>query len=106
MKLGHIFMLLVSCSHAEQLKDSSYWDFQLTKTYIHNSEMQRRWAMAFIAPHLKKLNGNEHILDIRCGDGKITADISKFVPEGKVHGIDISGDMILWAQKQYHSCVS
>lgn len=102
MKLGLILVLLISFSHAELLKDFSYWDFQLTKTYIHNSEMQRRWAMAFIAPYLKKLNGNEYILDIGCGDGKITADISKFVPEGKVHGIDLSSSMITWAQKQYH----
>lgn len=102
MKLSLLSMLLVVCSHAKELKDSSYWDVHTTKKYVHNSEMQRCWAMAFIAPYLKKLNGNELILDVGCGDGKITADISRFVPEGEVHGIDLSSTMVAWAQKQYH----
>lgn len=55
-----------------------------------------------MAPHLKNLKGNEHILDVGCGDGKITADISKFVPNGFVLGIDLAKPMIEWAKKQYH----
>lgn len=103
MKVCFFFLLLFSCSYAEQSKDSSYWNSQLTKAYIHNSEMQRRWAMAFLAPHLKEMRGNEIVLDVGCGDGKISADLSKFVPEGSVLGIDLSASMILWAQQQYHS---
>lgn len=94
------FFLIVSANLL--FADSSYWDNNLTKAYIHNSEMQRRWAMAFIVPFLKTLNGNENILDIGCGDGKITADISRFVPQGSVMGIDLSLSMIEWAKKQYH----
>lgn len=99
-----IFFLTFLCitNINAKLSDSSYWDANLTKAYIHNSEMQRRWAMAFIAPFLKTLKGTENILDVGCGDGKITADISKFVPEGSVVGIDLSEPMIEWAQKQYH----
>jgi len=82
--------------------DTSYWDARLIRSYVHNSDLQRRWAFSFIASHLKQLHGNEHILDIGCGDGKITADIAKFVPEGSVVGIDLSEPMIEWAQKQYH----
>lgn len=82
--------------------ESSYWDDRLVKTYIHHSELQRRWAMAFIAPFIKTLKGDETILDIGCGDGKITADISRFVPHGSVTGIDPSLPMIEWAKKQYH----
>ena len=93
-----IFLLLFINLQAE----STYWNEGLVKPYVHNSELQRRWAMAFMAPHLKQLNGNEAILDVGCGDGKITADISKFVPDGTATGIDLSKDMISWAKKQYH----
>ncbi len=79
----------------------SYWKEDAIRSYVHNSELQRRWAMAFLAPHLKKLSGHEQILDIGCGDGKISADISTFVPNGSVVGIDPSTDMISWALAQY-----
>jgi SAM-dependent methyltransferase len=65
--------------------------------------MQRRWAMAFVAPYLKDLKGDERILDIGCGEGKISADISKFVPRGSVLGIDPCKPMVDWAKKQYAS---
>ena len=41
------------------------------------------------------------VLDIGCGDGKITADVSRFVKEGEVLGIDPSLAMIEWAKKQF-----
>ncbi|MCH9621640.1 MAG: Trans-aconitate 2-methyltransferase [Chlamydiia bacterium] len=47
------------------------------------------------------MNGDETILDIGCGDGKNTADVSAFVPEGSVIGVDPSSDMIKWASAQY-----
>lgn len=98
------FFLLFFLSHTSQLlhADTSYWDAGLVTSYVHYSDLQRRWAMSFLAPHLKGLNGNEEILDIGCGDGKITADISKFVPSGSIVGIDLSASMIGWAKKQYH----
>jgi len=98
MKYLIAFLLCISFLNA----DSTYWNEGLVKPYVHNSELQRRWAMAFLADHLKTLKGNETILDVGCGDGKITADISCFVPEGTVTGIDLSKDMIDWAKKQYH----
>lgn len=81
--------------------DETYWDSNLVRSYVHNSDLQRRWAMAFLAPSLKQLNGDEKILDIGCGDGKITADISKFIPQGTITGIDPSQAMLDWAKKQY-----
>lgn len=82
-------------------KDDSYWNTHLVRSYVHNSELQRRWAWAFLAPRMRELKGDEHILDIGCGDGKITADLSKFVPKGSVIGIDPSLAMLAWAKKQY-----
>lgn len=83
--------------------DDTYWDAHLVRSYVHNSELQRRWAWRFLAPHLRKIKGNEHVLDIGCGDGRITADISNFIPEGSIIGIDPSLPMLAWATKQYSS---
>ncbi|WP_068469871.1 class I SAM-dependent methyltransferase [Candidatus Protochlamydia phocaeensis] len=91
------------CTSASLSADDTYWDARLVRSYVHHSEMQRRWAMAFLAPHLRQLRGDESILDIGCGDGKITADVSKFIPQGQILGIDPSLPMLDWAHKQYGS---
>ncbi|MES2200264.1 MAG: methyltransferase domain-containing protein [Chlamydiota bacterium] len=93
------FFLFLSCLRA----DDTYFDTNIIRAYVHNSDMQRRWAVALLAPHLKGLKGEERILDVGCGDGKITADISTFVPNGIVFGIDPSKAMLDWAKKQYSS---
>jgi trans-aconitate methyltransferase len=43
----------------------------------------------------------ENILDIGCGDGKITASIAKKCPQGSVVGLDISPSMIDFASAHY-----
>ena len=48
-----------------------------------------------------KLKGDERILDIGCGDGKITAEISSLVPNGSVLGIDSEPDMIKFALSKF-----
>lgn len=99
MKIQLFLLLLLSTVSLHA--DTSYWDKEIVRSYVHYSELQRRWAISFLAPHLKNLRGDEKILDIGCGDGKITADISKFVPNGTVLGVDLSSSMIGWAQRQY-----
>jgi len=80
-----VFLMLI-CVSARA--DVSYWDGDIVRAYVHNLELQRRWAVAFLAPHLRAARGDERILDIGCGDGKVTADIAKFILEGEVIGID------------------
>lgn len=65
------------------------WDEDMVRAYYHNSELQRRWAFSLMSK--VSVVGDEKILDIGCGDGKITADISRLVPKGWVHGEDLSG---------------
>jgi trans-aconitate 2-methyltransferase len=78
-------------------KSKSYdWD---AKDYAKNSKNQFQWAQELI-PKLK-LVGNEALLDIGCGDGKITAEISKCLPEGRAVGIDSSTQMINLAQSTF-----
>ncbi len=100
MKKGVLFFLFLLAQGF--CADTSYWEEDMPVQYVHNSELQRRWAWSFLAPHLKEIPSDAIVLDIGCGDGKITADIAQFVPEGKVVGIDISDSMLTWAKRQYH----
>jgi trans-aconitate 2-methyltransferase len=60
--------------------------------YAKNSTTQQTWARELL---LKlKLNGHESVLDVGCGDGKITAEIAGYVPDGTVVGVDSSKEMI------------
>ncbi len=72
------------------------WD---AKDYAKNSQNQLQWAKELI-PKLK-LKGNEALLDIGCGDGKITAELSKCLPNGKAVGVDSSAQMIKLAQTTF-----
>jgi trans-aconitate methyltransferase len=47
------------------------------------------------------LGGGERVLDIGCGDGKITAEIAALVPRGSVLGVDPSQDMIAFASRNF-----
>jgi trans-aconitate methyltransferase len=67
--------------------------------YAANSAVQQTWARELIAR--LNLRGDEHILDVGCGDGKITAEIARAVPRGFVAGIDASEEMIGFAHKAF-----
>src|SRR5687768_18104489 len=47
------------------------------------------------------LEGSERILDVGCGDGKITAEIAARVPCGSVVGVDPSRDMVAFAASRF-----
>jgi len=47
------------------------------------------------------LRGDERVLDIGCGDGKVTAEIARRVPDGVVVGVDSSGEMVRFAREQF-----
>jgi trans-aconitate methyltransferase len=67
--------------------------------YAANSTAQQIWARDLIAQlHLR---GDEHILDVGCGDGKVTAELACAVPKGSVTGIDASLEMIRFARKTF-----
>ncbi|MEY4918059.1 MAG: hypothetical protein RL616_1972, partial [Verrucomicrobiota bacterium] len=65
--------------------------------YAANSAVQQRWARELIGK--LKLHGDEHILDVGCGDGKVTAELARAVPRGSVVGMDASAEMIAFAKK-------
>jgi trans-aconitate methyltransferase len=65
--------------------------------YKKASTHQKEWGNKIIAEF--KLNGTEHILDLGCGDGALTAELAQLVPDGLVLGIDGSHGMIETARK-------
>ncbi|MBS0615810.1 MAG: methyltransferase domain-containing protein [Verrucomicrobia bacterium] len=67
--------------------------------YAQNSESQRASAVAFLSK--LSLEGNEKILDVGCGDGKITAEVARALPRGYAVGVDISPSMIQTAKSAF-----
>jgi trans-aconitate methyltransferase len=63
--------------------------------YADQSAAQLVWAKELL--RRLKPAGTEAILDIGCGDGKITAEIAAAVPRGFVLGVDSSPEMIAHA---------
>jgi trans-aconitate methyltransferase len=65
--------------------------------YRQASEQQKAWGRKLIAEF--EFKGSEKILDLGCGDGVLTAELAKLVPDGFVLGIDASESMIETAKK-------
>ncbi len=74
-------------------------------TEWHASDYSRQSSLqkAMADEQLGKLDfrGDERILDVGCGDGKITAAIAARVPAGSVLGVDPSQQMIAFADRHY-----
>jgi len=65
--------------------------------YAQNSSAQYAWAQSLLKS--LALSGSEDILDIGCGDGKITAEMTQMV-SGRVIGVDSSNQMVQLANSQ------
>jgi trans-aconitate 2-methyltransferase len=85
-------MSLVTSSPAKTIK----WN---AADYAANSVVQQIWARELIAK--LSLRGDEHILDVGSGDGKISAELAHAVPRGSVTGMDASPQMIEFAKKTF-----
>lgn len=72
------------------------WD---AEKYKNNSELQYKAAMRALSTI--ELKGDERVLDIGCGDGRVTANIANKVPQGFVEGIDIAPKMIEHARMNH-----
>ncbi len=71
------------------------WDAQ---EYAQYSHAQKIWAEELI--ETLSLHGTEDILDLGCGDGKVTALLAE-ATHGHVLGVDKNESMIALAQKSY-----
>jgi trans-aconitate 2-methyltransferase len=77
-------------------KEKTAWDPEI---YSNHSHFQYQEAMQLIHDH--PFRGDEKILDIGCGDGRLSEYIATQVPRGQVVAIDSSSEMIAYAQKNY-----
>lgn len=68
-------------------------------TYHKNSAQQQHLAEHIMARI--PWEGSEWVLDVGCGDGKITAQIAAKVPSGGAIGMDISPSMVSFAKANY-----
>lgn len=78
------------------MKNDSDFD---AKYYTENSAIQLSLASRVLEDFRFKKDAN--VLDIGCGDGRITADISQEAPGGCVIGIDASANMITYARTHF-----
>ncbi|MBI5273894.1 MAG: methyltransferase domain-containing protein [Chlamydiales bacterium] len=70
---------------------------------LYNNASIQQFELASQAFNYLSLKSNEIILDVGCGDGKITVEVAKLVPHGTVHGLDASKEMIRYAKKNYNN---
>jgi len=67
--------------------------------YAANSAAQLAWARELIAK--LHLCGDERVLDVGCGDGKITAELARALPRGSIVGLDGSTQMLRFAREHF-----
>lgn len=67
--------------------------------YRRYSRAQQGWARELIAK--LDLQGDEQVMDLGCGDGKVTVEIAAQLPRGQVLGVDSSSSMIQLARQAY-----
>jgi ubiquinone/menaquinone biosynthesis C-methylase UbiE len=67
--------------------------------YNRNSQNQYRWGMELIRQ--SRVKPGEKVLDLGCGDGKITAVIASIAGKWNVTGVDASKKMIKFAKSNF-----
>jgi trans-aconitate 2-methyltransferase len=67
--------------------------------YASHSSLQNGLAKKILCNH--RLSQRAHILDVGCGDGRITAELATHVKKGTVIGLDASLNMIEFASKHF-----
>lgn len=67
--------------------------------YSRNAPAQTAWATDLIP--LLELSGDEVILDLGSGDGRVTAALASLVPDGHVVGLDASPAMVAHARRHH-----
>lgn len=72
------------------------WD---ARDYHLHASAQAAWGRDLHAR--LPLRGDERLLDLGCGDGRLTSELAERVPRGEVLGIDADPDMVAFAQTHH-----
>jgi len=91
-KIHRMIIILLIMTTSVAADDNWDGDF-----YQENSQLQYRWATEYLEK--LPLQGSERILDIGCGDGRVSAAFAWAVPKGEVVGVDHSESMLKTAWK-------
>lgn len=88
---GKFFLFLVSLSIIGSLRPEM-------KPAAYNETNVRQFELALQELHKFNFSGSEKVLDIGCGDGRVSNVIAKkYIPNGHLIGIDNSAEMIKFA---------
>jgi trans-aconitate 2-methyltransferase len=74
----------------------------ITQASAYRACSHYQWQTAIDSLNDFPFERGDQVLDVGCGDGKVTAVVSDRVPEGAVVGIDISEAMITEAASRFH----
>lgn len=74
-------------------RGSRDWD---AASYDRVSDPQFGWALEQL--ERLPLRGDEVVLDAGCGSGRVTAELVKRLPDGRVYGVDVAPSMVAHAQ--------
>jgi trans-aconitate 2-methyltransferase len=69
------------------------WD---AAAYDRVSDPQFQWALEQL--ERLPLRGDEVVLDAGCGSGRVTAELARRLPRGRVYGVDVAPSMAAHAQ--------
>jgi trans-aconitate 2-methyltransferase len=75
-----------------------HWD---ADDYHRHSSAQTDWGRE-VHGRLS-LRGDEHVVDLGCGDGRLTSELATRLPRGSVTGIDSNADMIDFAERHHRA---
>jgi len=77
--------------------------FQFNKKQVRDYHTSTTSALEYFEHNFDRsfFTGAKSILDIGCGDGKVTAFIAKLYPQCTVVGSDVSQEMIAFAMQHY-----
>lgn len=93
-----LFTVLILSSISIFSVAEDYWK---AEDYYQNSSSQKQAASDLLS--YVNIPANGSILDVGCGDGKITAELAEKNPNSSVLGIDISQAMIEFAKVHFLS---
>lgn len=86
------------CSFSFKWSRFSRCETWVAEDYVANALLQFEWAKKFFFDRFV-WSGDEKVLDVGCGDGRLTELIAKYIPAGQVVGIDNSPSMIDYASQ-------
>lgn len=93
--IGEMYMSNMAFSSTSNA--TPHWNASLYKQ--HAVRLQLTSALELLK--CLSIDPKARILDLGCGEGKVTDEVSKRVPEGFVEAVDLSSEMIALAQRDF-----